>query len=155
MGIIRKYSKQLLFIIVIIQFTIIGIFAYSDNINQVLTSNDIIAIVSKNQNQYLMVRTNTDEKTLPIDSKAKYLNYKNNQVYLFDKEKQYLNTIVLNHERSEYSIFLDAGISYIETGFNCKQNICKLKNIGKNGSSKVQLFTTKGDEYVYLDADMY
>lgn len=155
MGIIKKHTKLVLLIIIIIQFTVIGIFAYNDNVSTIAPGNDIIAIVSVEDSVRLLVQRDDSHNLFEIPETARYINFKNKQVYLFDKEYQYIHTLVFDRNLSKYTIFDDGQIEYTDTKFECKRSICMLKQSQNDGASKVQIFTTNDFEYEFLAADNF
>lgn len=155
MGIIRKYSRLILFIVILLQFTVIGLFAYSDDIGKVSSSSNIVAIIAKDTDRYMLIQDSTSSNLLALPDEARYINYRNKQVYVFDKEKNYLQTLVLNHDGTDYSKFIDQGITYQDNEFSCKRKVCLIKNQDNDGTKSIQLFTTSDSDYVYLDATGY
>ncbi len=153
MGKIRAHSRSVLIVIIIIQFTIIGYFFQTNNYSTVTTGTDIVAIVSNAGSRYLLMHHTEEPVIFELPKTISYVNRSDNNVYLFDNQKNYVSTYYFNTQLSEYTTFYEKGIEYQETEFKCEREMCMLKTYNPiTDNSEVQLFSAKDDQYIYLDA---
>lgn len=155
MGIIRRYSRLILLIVILLQFTVIGLFAHSDNIGKVSSSSKIVAVIADETDRYMLIQDPISSKVIELPDDARYINYRNKRAYVFDTEKHYLQTLVSNHETTDYKKVIDQGVTYLDNEFNCKRQVCSITTKDNNGTKLIQIFTTAGSDYVYLDATGY
>lgn len=154
MGIIKKYSKQTLILIVLIQFSVIGYFAYNDNITSISPSKEVVAVVADQDDTMLFIQLDKVHRIFDIPESVHYVNFKNRQVYLFDHNQDYLHTLMFDANLRSYTTFVDEKVEYIDTKFECKHEVCMLKRTQDN-NSKIQIFATNAFEYEFLDADNF
>ncbi len=144
----------MLITIVLIQFLIIGYFVYTDNFSTVTPSSDVVAVVAEKNNHYLLMQKMSDPLVFELPDNIHYVNKRNNYVYLFDKNKNYVSTYYFNSSKTEYTEFFDQDVYYEETEFKCERQVCMIKSYDSyQERTEVQVFTANNENFIYLDAD--
>lgn len=146
---------SVLLLIVLIQCFVIGIFIVTDSIDTISLQNKVVAIVAKEDEKYIYVENGDEQQLFAADDNVRFINFKHNQVYLFDYKQEYLHTLVFDSTLTSYTKFIDEEIEYQDTRFKCEPTVCMLEQASSSGKSTVQLFPTLNLEYVLLDADNF
>ncbi len=156
MGILKSKSRIILLLIVLIQFTVIGYFAYTDKVSSITTTRNVSAIIEHNGTRYLMIQKITEPRLFELSHDIRFINHDGNEVHLFDRDKQYVKTFSFDDDLKDYQEIRKQGIDYIETNLSCKNSTCMVKK-EKNDDSQItiQVFSTSNTEFLYLDADNF
>lgn len=156
MGILKSKSRIILLIIVLIQFTVIGYFAYTDQVSSITTTRNVSAIVEVDGKRYLMVQKITEPKLYELSQDIRFINHDGNEVHLFDRDKQYVETFEFDSSLKEYHEVTREGISYTETNLSCKNSTCMIKKeLDGDSQVNIQVFATSDSDFIYLDADNF
>lgn len=156
MGILKSKSRIILLIIVLIQFTVIGYFAYTDQVSSITTTRNVSAIVEVDGKRYLMVQKITEPKLYELSQDIRFINHDGNEVHLFDRDKQYVETFEFDSSLKEYQEVTREGISYTETNLSCKNSTCMIKKeLDGDSQVNIQVFATSDADFIYLDADNF
>lgn len=151
---IRINLGIVLIIIIIIQFIVIGWFSYTNKISNVSTSRNVTAIIEKDNERYLLIHELSNPRMFNIDSNARYLNHDGNAIHLFDESKMYMETLNFDSRMTNFNSMYVDDVEYRNTSFKCKKSICMLnKSSDVSDRVSVQVFSVKGFDFVYLDAD--
>lgn len=156
MGILKSNSRIILLVLVLIQFTVIGYFAYTDKVSSITTTRNVSAIVETDGTRYLMIQKITEPQLFELTHDIRFVNHEENDVHLFDRNKEYVKTFTFDPTLKNYQEVRKEGISYIETNLSCKNNTCMVKKETNDESQvSIQVFATSNTEFVYLDADNF
>lgn len=154
MGLIRSNSRRVLIFIILIQFIVIGSFAYSENVTSITSTKNITAIIETGNSRYLLIQGLTEPKLYSVSDDVRYINHEDSNVHLFNKKREYLLTFQFDNKLSSYTEVSLDGIEYQDTNFVCKRGICLISQSNEDESkTKTQIFSVKNQEYIYLDAD--
>lgn len=156
MEILKSNSRIILLIVVLIQFVVIGYFAYNDKVSSITTTTNVSAIVETNGTRYLMIQKITEPQLFEISDDIRFMNHEENDVHLFDQNKEYVKTFTFDSNLKDYQEVKKEGIRYIETNLSCKNNTCMVKKErGDESKVRIHVFATSNGEFVYLDADNF
>lgn len=150
----KTNGKVFLIAIIIIQVLILSVYLVSNSVSQMSNIDHYMALVERDNENYLLVRTGENSELILTSNEARFINFEDGKVHLFNKNYDYLNSLHFdsNIEVIEESVL--ENIEYINTEFSCKLYMCTIKNnLEHVDDNEVQVFTTRDQDLLYLDAD--
>lgn len=139
--------------IIIFQIVIIALLLISEQIENGFLSTDIMAVVAKDNKKYLLYEINDESGVIDISNTVKHLNFSKGKIYLYNENKQPIETLSYNPENVSFSKSNATPLIYTQNDFSCFVNTCVVKDTHSN-LNLAKAFKAN-DEYIYLDAVIF